>query len=190
MRKLDARLERIAAHVERIDARLCRMERGGPSRAPPAGDAPEPLWVAVRPPATRLVDLPAELLVAIAAQLAEDDELATAMACRKLRKAVAGTKRHTAGARLSTRIGSAFCSVGKLAWAVLSGGLPLSDGLLPRAARAGRLEQLSWLRARLRLGAGLGTWRGLLLERGWGRASNGAAVGARRWLPVGQIHVL
>jgi hypothetical protein len=148
MRKMSARLERIGAHVERIDARVCRMERRGPSRAPPAGDAPGPFPVAVRARAVQLLDLPVELLVAIAAQLAEDEDLAFALACRRLRQAVAGTKRRSAGARLSTKIGSAFCSVGKLEWAVVSCSLPLSGRLLLRAARAGQLEQLSWLRAR------------------------------------------
>jgi hypothetical protein len=49
-----------------------------------------------------LLYLPAELLVAIATQLAEGDELAASLACRKLREAVAGTKRRATGARLST----------------------------------------------------------------------------------------
>jgi hypothetical protein len=38
-----------------------------------------------------LLDLPAELLVAIVALLLEDDELATLLACRRLREAVAAT---------------------------------------------------------------------------------------------------
>jgi hypothetical protein len=54
--------------------------------------------VAVRARAMQLLDLPAELLVAIAAQLAEDEDLAFALACRRLRQAVAGTERHAAGA--------------------------------------------------------------------------------------------
>jgi hypothetical protein len=33
LREMDARLERIGAHVERFDARVCRMGRRGPSRA-------------------------------------------------------------------------------------------------------------------------------------------------------------
>jgi hypothetical protein len=66
----------------------------------------------------QLLDLPVELLVAIAAQLAEDDVLAASLACCKLRKAVAGTKRRMAGARLSTSIGSALGSVITLEWAV------------------------------------------------------------------------
>jgi hypothetical protein len=152
MHKMDARLERIGAHVERIDARVCRMQRAWPlhthaAPASPAGDAPEPLRVAVRPPVMRLLDLPAELLVAIAAHLAEDEDLAFALTCRRLRQAFAGTERRAAGARRSTRIRSAFCSVGKLEWAVVSCRLPLSGRLLLRAARSGQLEQLSWLRA-------------------------------------------
>jgi hypothetical protein len=148
MREMDARLERIGAHVERFDARVCRMEREGPSLAPPAGDAPGPFPVTLRARAMHLLDLPAELLVAIATQLAEDDELAFALACGRLRQAVAGTERRAGGARLSTRIGSAFCSVGKLEWAVVSCRLPLNSKLLLRAARAGQLELLSWLRSR------------------------------------------
>jgi hypothetical protein len=66
MRVMNARLERIGAQVERIDARVCRMERAGPSRAPPAGNALGPFPVAVRARAMHLLDLPAELLVAIA----------------------------------------------------------------------------------------------------------------------------
>jgi hypothetical protein len=84
MHGMDARLERIGAHVERIDARVRRMERVGPSRSPPPGDAPGPLRVAVRARVVHLLDLPAELLVAIASQLAEDDELALALACHRL----------------------------------------------------------------------------------------------------------
>jgi hypothetical protein len=184
MREMNARLERIEAHVERIDARGCCMDCGGPSPVLHAGDATGPFPVAVRARAMHLLDLPADLLVAIATQLAEDDELAAALACRRLRQAVAGTE------RLSTRIGSAFSSVGKLEWAVVSCELPLIGGMLLRAARAGQLEQLSWLRARgcaweLQVG-----WQGSLLERGRGRASRRAAVGARGWLPVGRVHVL
>jgi hypothetical protein len=49
MRELNARLARIGAHVERIDARVCRMERAGPSLAPHAGNAPRPFRVADLP---------------------------------------------------------------------------------------------------------------------------------------------
>jgi hypothetical protein len=103
--------------------------------------------VAVPARTVRLLDLHAELLVFIAAQLTEDDELAASLACRKLREAVAGTKRRAAGARLSTSIGSAFDSVDKLKWAVACG-MPICGALLSPAARHGQLEQLSWLRAR------------------------------------------
>jgi hypothetical protein len=94
----------------------------------------------------RLLDLHGELLVLIAAQLAEDDELAASLVCCKLREAVAGTERREAGARLSTSINSAFDSMNKLVWAVACG-MPICDALLNRAARHGQLEQLSWLRA-------------------------------------------
>jgi hypothetical protein len=94
----------------------------------------------------RLLDLPVDLLVAVVSQLAEDDELAASLACRKLRKAVAGTERRATGAWLSTRIGSGLGSVGKLEWAA-SCGMPLSAKLLTRVARHGQLEQLRWLRA-------------------------------------------
>jgi hypothetical protein len=52
-------------------------------------------------PLCQLLCLPVELLVIIATQLAEDDELAASLACRKLREAVAGTERRRAGTRLS-----------------------------------------------------------------------------------------
>jgi hypothetical protein len=153
-----------------------------PSHVPRDDAGPFPVAVCARE--AYLLDLPAELLVVIATQLAEDDELAFALACRRLRQAVAGTERRATGARLSTRIGSVFCSLGKLNCAMVSCRLPLSGGLLLRAARAGRLEQLSWLRARMQLEAVRGRWHGLLLERGCGRASSRAAVGARGGLPV------
>jgi hypothetical protein len=108
----------------------------------------------------QLRDLPMELLVAIAAQLAEDDELAASLACRKLREAVAGTERRVAGARLSTSIGSALGSAIKLEWAV-SCSMPLSAKLLNRAARHGQLEPLRWLRAHGFAWEPLNRWLGL-----------------------------
>jgi hypothetical protein len=93
----------------------------------------------------QLLNLSVELLVAIATQLAEDDELAASLAC-KLRVAVVGTERRVAGARLSTAIGSALSSAVKLEWAA-SCGMPLNSNLLTRAARHGQLEPLRWLRA-------------------------------------------
>jgi hypothetical protein len=123
--------------------------------------------------------------VAIATQLADDDELAIALACRRLRQAVAGTERRESSARLSTRIGSAFCSVGKQEWAVVSWSMPLSGALLLRSAgRAARAAELA-VRARLRVGAVQGRLQGYLLKRGCRRAYGRAAVGARGWLTVG-----
>jgi hypothetical protein len=72
--------------------------------------------------------------------------LAASLAFRKLREAVARAERQTAGKRLSTRIGSALGSVGKLEWAA-SCGMPLSAKLLSRVAWLGQLEPLRWLRA-------------------------------------------
>jgi hypothetical protein len=108
-----------------------------------------------------LKQLPSPLRLAIATQLAEDDELAAALACRKLREAVAATERRAAGARLSTRIGSVFGSAVKLEWDELvwdaldwgnvewavSCGMPLSDKLLNLATQHGELERLRWLRS-------------------------------------------
>jgi hypothetical protein len=128
--------------------------------------------------------------VAVAAQLAEDDELAAAFACHRLRQAVAGTERRAAGARLSTTIGSAFCSMGKLEWAVVSCWLPLSGRLLLRAARSGQLKLLSWLRAR---GCAWEPCKGDGKDSCSSAAAGGstrAAVGARGWMPLGQVHVL
>jgi hypothetical protein len=51
----------------------------------------------------RLLDLPVELLVAVVSQLAEDDELAASLACRKTREAVASTTPRRGSARRSAR---------------------------------------------------------------------------------------
>jgi hypothetical protein len=81
---------------------------------------------------SRLLDLFAELLVAIATQLTANDELAASLACRKLREAMARTERRMVGKRLSTRIGSALESLGKLEWAVSRGHvLTCSSGWAP-----------------------------------------------------------
>jgi hypothetical protein len=167
MREMNARPERIGAHMERIDARVCRMERGGPYRAPPASIAPGLFPVAVRARAVHLLDLPPKMLVVIATHLPEDDELALALAFRRLRQAVPGTERRAGGARLSTRIDSAFCSMDKLEWAVVSCGLSLGGRLLLRAARAGQIDLAELAaRSRLRTGAARGRWWRSLLERG------------------------
>jgi hypothetical protein len=117
MHAMNTQLAHICAQLERIDARVCRIEHSQPARAhtiAPAGDAPMAIRVAVPARAVRLLDLHAELLVLIVAQLADDDELAASLTCRKLRAALAGTERHAAGARLSTSIGSALDSADKL----------------------------------------------------------------------------
>jgi hypothetical protein len=106
MREMNALLERSGAHVARIDACVCRMERGEPARAPPAREAAGLFPVAVRPWAMHLFDLPSDMFAIIITELAEDDKLAFALTCRRLRQAIAGTERRTAGVRLSTRIGS------------------------------------------------------------------------------------
>jgi hypothetical protein len=149
-----------------------------------------PCWEEDEAPQLRLLDLPAKLLVAIAAQFADDDDLAFALACRRLRQAVAGIERRAAGLRLSSRIGLALCSVGKLEWAVMSCGLPLSGRLLVVAAQSGRAARAAALaaRARLRVAAVRGKWHRLMLEGGCGRASRRDALGARGWLPVGQLY--
>jgi hypothetical protein len=84
MRKMNALLERIGAHVERIDVRLCRMERGRPSRAPPSGDAAGPFPVAVRA-GDASIRSARRAARGHRQQLAEDDELTFALACRRLR---------------------------------------------------------------------------------------------------------
>jgi hypothetical protein len=109
-----------------------------------------------------LLDLPKELLAAVAAHLPEDDELAASLACRQLREAVVASEHRDARARrpasvaqvfgglrpkrMSTSIRSAFNSRAKLQWA-LTRGLKLDDRLLSHAAAAGQLEPLRWLRA-------------------------------------------
>jgi hypothetical protein len=142
----------------------------------------------------KLLDLPAELLVLVATQLAEDDELAASLACRKLRAAVAGTERRKAGARLSTTIGSAFGSVGKLEWAA-SCRMPLSAKMLTHVARLGQLESLRSLRAHgcawepCKPGQeGPCSSASIQPSEGW--APGHAAVGSFKWLPVGCRHVL
>jgi hypothetical protein len=117
MHAMNTQLAHISEEVERIDARVCRTERTQLARTraiAPAGDAPMAIRVALPARAVRLLDLHDEVLVLIAAQPAEDNELAASLACRKLHKAVAGTEWRAAGARLSTSIGSAFDSVDKL----------------------------------------------------------------------------
>jgi hypothetical protein len=109
--------------------------------------------------------------VVVASQLAEDDQLAASLACRKLREAVAATEWRKVGlqrrrlrrrrVRLLTTIASVFGVVGKLKWYMLSWhrvnwtkvewavscGMPLNRKLLYLAAQHGDLERLRWLRS-------------------------------------------
>jgi hypothetical protein len=146
MRALNEQLARINAELSRIDARLCRMEGAAMApRAPAAAAPPAVFCVAARVRPMLLLDLPLELLGAIATQLAEDDELATSLTGRKLREAVKASERRAAGGRLSTSIDSLISPQHRLEWAV-SCGLPLSQKLLSSTTCAGHLEQVSWLR--------------------------------------------
>jgi hypothetical protein len=162
---------------------------GAQGRVPHAGDAPGPFPVAVRSRAMLLLDLPVELLVVIATQVAEDEELAAALTCSGLRHCRQhgqgrGRRHHCRRTTvLLTRIGSAFCSAGKLEWAVSSCWLPLSGSLLLCAARAGQLEQLSWLRAR---GFAWEPCKGDGDYQWSSAASSRAAVGGRGWLRLGR----
>jgi hypothetical protein len=88
-----------------------------------------------------LLDLPDELFAITVAHLPEDDEFAAALACARLRKAVASSARpSTSPARTSTSIGSVFRSLAKLQWAI-SCGLPI-DSELARKAKYGPREHL------------------------------------------------
>jgi hypothetical protein len=88
------------------------------------------------------------------------------LARRRLRQAVAGTERRTAGKRLSTRIGSAFCSLGKMEWPWYRVGYPSAAGCwFTRPGRAARAAELA-ARARLRVGALHVREGGSVLERG------------------------
>jgi hypothetical protein len=55
-----------------------------------------------------LLDLPKELLAAVAAHLPEDDELATSLACHQLREAVVASEHRDARARVATSIAQVF----------------------------------------------------------------------------------
>jgi hypothetical protein len=140
------------------------------------------------------IDLSTDALDKVVALPDPDDELAAALACRKLRDAVCASvsqRRRT----LKTRARSLLSSLGKLHWGVACGA-PLSAALFSQAARLGDLRMLSWLRARgcswpdVSIGP-VGPQRGAVRARSSGRAPDGAAVAARQWpLPVGQVDVL
>jgi hypothetical protein len=125
-----------------------------------------------------LLDLPAELLAVVAAHLPEDDELAAALTCRKLREAVTCSAERNSRECVSTSTDSVFGSVAKVLWA-LACGLPLESGLLARAAGLGQLEPLRFLRAQ---GC---AWRPCAWENReddvCGRAAAGGHLAVLRW---------
>jgi hypothetical protein len=171
-----AQLERVHAQLERLDARVSTLEQHRCRAAPPIlARIPPP--AATRERALTLLDLSTDALDKVVAHLDSDDELATALACRRLRDAVRGSRvRDAASASrptLSTRVCSLLGSLRKLRWGVASGA-PLSAALFLRVAGRGDLRMLGWLRAR---GC---RWR----------SPGRAAMLARQWLPVGLGHVL
>lgn len=148
------------AQVARLQERVAWMERSSetnrglmPKTARPTvegGGAPdEPQRVSSAPARKlRLDDLSSDLLACVITALPEDDRLAAALSCHKLRSAVSavardGTQRWASRPTKTTEC-SALSSLGKLKWAA-DCGLPLSGSLFAAAARRGELAQLSWL---------------------------------------------
>jgi hypothetical protein len=79
---MSAQLNHIGAQISRLDACVRCKERAAPlgaRPAPPAANGPQAFRVAEAARTMRLLDLPAELLVLVAAQLAPDDELAATL---------------------------------------------------------------------------------------------------------------
>jgi hypothetical protein len=148
-----AQLERVHALFERLDACVATLEqhcRAGGGAAPSQTLTRLPPAAAARERAPTLLDLSTDMLDKVVAHLDPDDELATALACRKLRDAVRGSKAVNASASrrtLSTRVRSLLGSLGKLRWGVACGA-PLSEALFSRVAGRGDLRMLGWLRAR------------------------------------------
>jgi hypothetical protein len=178
-----AQLDRVHAQLERLGARVSTLER--PARAASAGAVErfEPA-AAARGRALTLVDLSAELIDHVVASLAPDDELAAALACRKLRAAVRSGHRSSMSAPrrpLQTRVGSLLVSPGKLQWGVACAGAPLSEELFSQVAGLGDVRMLSWLRAR---GCPWPAADGDRLEEGGpcARAAAGGHLSALRWL--------
>jgi hypothetical protein len=120
-------------------ARADRAEGGGEARA-----ARRIVRVPTRQ--LRLGDLSTDLLALVASALPEDDELAAALCCRKLRAAVAQCRLSDGRVGPRTRASSAFGSFAKLSWAV-SCGLPLSPRLSARAAERGQVLSAGCARA-------------------------------------------
>ena len=93
--------------------------------------------------ALTLLDLSTDVICKALAYLGPDDDLATALTCRKLRES-----RARAHAPLKTSVGSLLSSARKLYWGVEQCGAPLSVRFCLFAADLGDLDMLIWLRAR------------------------------------------
>lgn len=148
-------LTRACVQVERLDERVARMERrsldaGGGEGSARGGEgrtASVRRVNVVRARELYLDDLSTELLAHVAAALPEDDELAAALTCRKMRASVSQRRLSDGRTRTSTSVGSAFSSLDKLDWSIACG-LPLSPVCCKQAAERGQLQALSLLRER------------------------------------------
>jgi len=160
--QIDMRLRTIDT---RLDA-LADAPRGGPR----ADAAIAPLQ---SPPPSLIDDLPVELLALVAGALEPDDHLATSLACRKLRAAVALAQQQDGRDGSTTVNRSALTSLRKLTWAV-SCRLPMRAELCDGFAREGRLVEISWLHA-----------QGCpLRESTCMRAAEGGQMSVLQWLRV------
>jgi len=133
--QIDMRLRTIDT---RLDA-LADAPRGGPR----ADAAIAPLQ---SPPPSLIDDLPVELLALVAGALEPDDHLATSLACRKLRAAVALAQQLDGRITTTTLVHTALTSLRKLKWAI-SCRLPKRASLCNQLAEEGRLVELSWLKS-------------------------------------------
>ena len=95
--------------------------------------------------ALTLLDLSTDVICQALSYLCPDDDLATALTCRKMRESRA---RAQACAPLKTSVGSLLSSARKLYWGVEQCGAPLSVRFCMFAAERGDLDMLIWLRAR------------------------------------------
>ena len=135
-----AQLERVHAQLERLDARVSTLERSAERGATSARVRYEPAAATRERPLT-LIDLGADALERVAAFLEHDNELAAALACRRLRDAVA--RADDPGARrrpLATSVRSLAGSASKLRWGVACAGAPLSAALFAHVAGLGDLR--------------------------------------------------
>jgi hypothetical protein len=135
-----AQLDRVNARLERLDARVATLEKGAGARdATSVGVRYRPAACA-RAGAPRLLDLPSDVLAKVVEWLDPDDELATSLACRRLRDTRARRPLKTSVRSLLGSLGKLQCGVGC--------GAPLSKTLIAHVAGLGDLRALSWLRAR------------------------------------------